>query len=536
MTQRDRIFLFLAVIVVSLFAILSETRDQWGFPLDDAWIHQTYARNLADSGEWAFLAGEASAASTAPFYTVVLSVGHLLNLSPLVWANILGVLALALAASMAARIAEQMYPDTPIVGWATGLIILSTWHVVWTAASGMETMLFMALSLTLLHVAFREIPPLPDQLSKNPRKQRRQLGNIEQFIAPRAVMQRGALLGVIGGLLTLTRPEGMALLGLIGLVAWFAFGVSDIQRYGFWAIAVGIGWLIVITPYTAWNYNLTGDLLPSTAGAKMAEFAPLREQSLPKRYTDMLIPILAGAQFIAIPGIVVGLRLLWQKTTIDHRTILFWVPLLWAIAHLTIFVIRLPAAYQHGRYVIPILPPLLLYASAGLIHLVQRYNKTPLQRVATRTLAASIALGFPAFLWIGGQAFANDVRIINTEMVETALWVRDNVPQNELLAVHDIGAIGYYAPRPILDLAGLVSPEIVPIIIDLDAQMELICEREAQWLMVFPDQRPTTPDDPRLQIAYESPYNFANEARASETEIWKMRVYAVDCDALPRIN
>src|SRR3972149_1221761 len=46
-----------------------------GLPLDDAWIHQTYARNLAERGEWAFVPGEASGGSTAPLWTVLLAGG-----------------------------------------------------------------------------------------------------------------------------------------------------------------------------------------------------------------------------------------------------------------------------------------------------------------------------------------------------------------------------------------------------------------------------------------------------------------------------
>ena len=28
-----------------------------GYPLDDAWIYQTYARNLSHLGEWSFIPG-----------------------------------------------------------------------------------------------------------------------------------------------------------------------------------------------------------------------------------------------------------------------------------------------------------------------------------------------------------------------------------------------------------------------------------------------------------------------------------------------
>jgi hypothetical protein len=60
-----------------------------GFPLDDAWIHQTYARNLALRSEWAFLPGEPSAGSTAPLWSALLAVGHVFRRS-YVWTYLLG--------------------------------------------------------------------------------------------------------------------------------------------------------------------------------------------------------------------------------------------------------------------------------------------------------------------------------------------------------------------------------------------------------------------------------------------------------------
>ena len=64
-----------------------------GFPLDDAWIHQTYARNLAQSGQLAYLPGQPSAGSTSPAWSFLLSVSYLLGLDFRVWAFLLGALA-----------------------------------------------------------------------------------------------------------------------------------------------------------------------------------------------------------------------------------------------------------------------------------------------------------------------------------------------------------------------------------------------------------------------------------------------------------
>jgi hypothetical protein len=118
--------------------------------------------------------------------------------------------------------------------------------------------------------------------------------------------------------------------------------------------------------------------------------------------------------------------------------------------------------------------------------------------VLSRSLALALLLVTGGFWIIGARQYGADVRIINTEMVVTAKWVRANLAEDDLLAVHDIGAVGYFAPRSIFDLAGLVSPEIVPLFRDGEAIMRLMCARGVAYLMAMPDQRPVPPGDPRL--------------------------------------
>ncbi|NDJ85959.1 MAG: hypothetical protein GYB66_08745 [Chloroflexi bacterium] len=510
----DGLLLLLAGAMVLGFVLIATIMDEAGFPLDDSWIHQTYARNLGTAGEWAFIPGDSSAASTAPFYTALLAIGHWIGLSPFVWAHFLGVLALFGAGAIGMRLAERLFPRVPWVGPVTGGLLIGSWHLIWAAASGMETMLFMTLSLAVIALSWREMDPVSQ--------------------APGAGFGRGMVLGAVGGLLFLTRPEGIGLVGLAGLVV-LASRVHPRPRTAlFWAVGVSLGWLVIVTPYVIYNYAQVERLLPTTASAKVAEYEPLRDRSLPVRYLRMVFPLIPGPQFLWLPGGIWGVLAVARRTS--HREWLYFLPLVWAFAHLTLFVFRLPAPYQHGRYMMPLLPPLLIYAAGGMYLLVDAGKTTAFKRVITRTVAISAVLSVPAFWWLGGQAYGRDVRIINTEMVKTAKWIRDHpeiIPSDELLAVHDIGALGYYAPREILDLAGLVSPEVIPIITDDQALMDLMCERGAKWLMVLPEQQPARDDDPRLELVYSTNEPYIKEAGAEGN----MRVFRLhfdeSCDAPP---
>src|SRR5512134_316515 len=106
------IILALAALLVVLFYLgLSALAGGLGFSLDDSWIHLTYARNLAEHGEWAFRPGEQSAGSTSPLWTALLSIGFLLNLAPYIWTYALGWIVLTLLAITAERIARRLLPS-----------------------------------------------------------------------------------------------------------------------------------------------------------------------------------------------------------------------------------------------------------------------------------------------------------------------------------------------------------------------------------------------------------------------------------------
>lgn len=501
--RRDLLFLILAALLVAFYAL----QTGGGFPLDDSWIHQVYGRNLAQTGQWAFIPGEPSAASTSPLYTVLLSIGYRLSIDYVFWTHLLGTLALAGTAMLAARLADQINPGRVAPGLLAGLAVLLCWHLIWAAASGMETILFSMLTLALMYSAWRE---------------RADYNFVLPSIALQRAALRGAIFGVLAALTALARPEGVLLAGLAGL----SLLVLRPKHLVLWIAGAAVGFGVTIAPYLLLNLNLTGGLLPNTAAAKWAQHAPLLALSYPTRLWDMTLPILVGGQALLIPGLVMY-AVHVTRASVPRQWLIGLLPLLWIVGLIALYAARLPASYQHGRYVIPVLPAFVTIGTIGTLMLLQRTQRSLVGRSVVRALAISAALLFVFFaLSVGADAYQRDVRIINEEMVAAAHWIHENVEPEALLAIHDIGAVGYFAPRPMIDIAGLVSPEVIPILDNPDALWEYIRQSGAQYLMAFPDQIPgDNLDDPRLCPAF-----VTNAPTARAVGGANMAVYALIWD------
>ena len=140
----------------------------------------------------------------------------------------------------------------------TPLLVVLEWHMVWAAASGMEIVLFVFLALALVERS------LAVNLTGKLR--------MSEFVS----------VGVISGLLALTRPEGAVLAVLVGLGLVLALardpargGQTALINRAMALVAFGLAFAIVVVPYLVLNYQTSGTLLPNTFYAKGAEYAAL---------------------------------------------------------------------------------------------------------------------------------------------------------------------------------------------------------------------------------------------------------------------
>ena len=511
---RGLLFWLAAALVAGLFylAVSAYGFGFTGFPLDDAWIHQTYARNLAYSGQLAFTPGQTSAGSTAPLWSLLLSLGYLLRLPVFGWTYGLGLVFLALTGWTVTRLGARLFPEHRWVGLLAGLFCVLEWHLIWAAVSGMETILFVWLSTFLVE---------------------RYLSTGAAGVPPK---MKDFGLGILGGLLILTRPEGLGLVGLVGLdMAYRArlrageapFSPVDLLRR-WMGVAAGVGLLLL--PYVAFHMWLTGLPFPNTFYAKQAEYNIILT-SFPfwwrlfgnfgppvETVQGVFRVIFIGAQFLLLPGVLVGVWLTRQERRAELG--LIW---LWWTGYLLLYGFRLPVTYQHGRYQMPVIPWVILLGVWGTARLLAGGSRQSLgRRVAERALALSLVVLVPAFSVVGAGAYGRDVRFIETEMVAAARWIDDHTGPEALIAAHDIGALGYFARRPIIDLAGLITPEVIPIIRDEAALLEFITARQARYLVTFPSWYPDLTRNAALTPVYRSRAPYAVQSGGDNMVVYQI--------------
>ncbi len=441
--------LFAAVLLATL-AYLAASRFTFrsGFPLDDAWIHQTYARSLGVSGEWAFLPGQPSAGSTSPLWTVLLSLGYALRLPYLAWTYLLGSLSLLAVARLGEAFFRALIPDgASKFPWA-GLFLVGEWHLAWAAVSGMETLLHAGVVLLVLW----------------------QIG--------RANGRGWFWIGLLAGLGVWVRPDAITLLGPAGLVLL-------LREPGWKKRLVGLGWLgagaaLFFLPYLLFNLQVQGSLWPNTFYAKQAEYAVHRQASLLLRLWDELKLPLIGAGLFLIPGFAACLA-----HSVKSKNWPVLAAAAWFFGYALLYALRLPVTYQYGRYFMPAMPVYFVLGLVGSVLLLRRLPGSRPGWLLARVVLLSGALIWLAFFGIGANRYAQDVAIVETEMVDTALWIAQSTPPDVLVAAHDIGAAGYFARRRLVDLAGLISPEVIPIIRDEPGLASWLDEQHVDYLVIF---------------------------------------------------
>lgn len=448
-----------------------------GLPLDDGWIHMQFARQASLGEGLAFNPGLLVTGSTSTLWTSLLTLGFLLPVSPLAWAKLLGIggfLATVIACDrLAAHLGARGLGRSLASLW-----VASTHWLVWSALSGMEIILFSALSLW--------------GLSKHLEERR------EPRLLPWSL--------VLFALAALARPEGYLLL-LLALADRFlpgpgvsptelTFDRSAMSRRFVHGLA---GALVLVLPVLIFHRWIGDSWVPTTFSVKASAPAGILPDG---RYLRTAIGIFFDAQpFALLLAGAGGIRMLSGFTSGLHRSLL---PLAWPVGLVLAYAslssgIGPPVVGNFGRYFFPLFPVLAVLAAVGIGSLLDRLQALRLAGRSLRLgwlLTALLLLPQLLDLAQGPLRYTQTIANVEDSDVRAALWLRDRLDPEALLAVQDIGALKYHLPNRVLDLAGIVTPEIVPILRADDGEywerrlLRFLEERRPDYLVVFPGSYP----------------------------------------------
>lgn len=482
LNKRFLVLSFAVIVAQCLWIFLCKNRYRIGFPLDDAWIHQTYARNFMENFRWEYNSGQISGGSTSPLWTILLMPGYLVKGKfYLIWTYFLGFLLTASSAYLfeetACRLTKKTN-DFPLYG----LLFILEWHIFWATNSGMETILFIFIALLIIYLII--------------------LDKIYSFY-----------FAILMGVLIWVRPDTITLF----FVPFFVFARDlliqrKLNKKILWQI-IFLGFSFMV--YVGFNKAISGSFFPNTFYAKQAEYSLLYQLPILNRIFNILLVPITGVGSILLPGFFYQIYRVFIEKNVKLAGIL-----LWFFGYILLFAFRLPVTYQHGRYFIPIIPIYLLIAVLGFNSIIKAMQSKP-ALLLIRAWKISIVIILFVFWGLGANAYSEDVSIIESEMVDTAIWINFNTSVDSKISAHDIGALGYFTDREIVDLAGLISPDVIPSINNEYELKKYLDNHDVDYLMTFPDWYDTLVDGKQLIYHGEKPFSILAGGEHMAVFKWK---------------
>ena len=429
-------------------------------PLDDAWIHFQFGRNVARGDGLSFNPGQPTSGSTAPLWTLLLAGVYFLGGDFPIAGQLLSAICFLATLAATYTLGKQLTGNR-WAAWLAGAVVALNGRMVWAGLSALETCLFATLSLLA----------------------------ISAHLSDRATHRYRFRTAALFGLAALSRPEGYLLFAL-AIVDFIVRTRESANQRIFWRrfpVLPALLFAVIVLPYLVFSLRTSGHLLPNTYHAKATVGFSLNLDflSLWARYLILDNPLL-------LPFYVLGVGTLFRRASLLS---------LWSAGLPLAYGFLGALLYQHGRYLMPLIPCNAVIGVTGLLEarkLAIRRGRAGETKFLRKTLVSAlitllILVGTGWRLPTMANLYGQNVDNINRMHVALGRWVAENTSPDTILALNDIGAITYVSERPVVDLAGLITPEAIPLLRspDRDALLaDFMAARGVEYVIIFPNWFP----------------------------------------------
>ncbi len=448
--RTNYILLFASIaltLLIGIYFLLSSHAQNgfFGFPLDDPWIHLTFAKNLFDYGSFSYFKNEiVTSGSTSPIYTLLLTLLFFFSSNEFIISYVLGIFFSLLTLFFFFKLFSGHFKSFPWLGAAAILFVAIQPKLNLISVSGMETTMFIALLTMVFYFYYKK---------------------------------NAIWLGISLGLIIWCRPDGFVI-WLAVLIDYFVqskflkpdsskSNVVSWEKKNFY-LALLLAVLLVIL-YFGFNFLLSGEILPNTYRAKLEYY-----QNNDRSYflVNEVLKYFTSKEFILIwiPFLIGFIAVLFDL--IKKRKYEFFVYFLFVLGLMAAYYLMLPFSHRFGRYLMPVIPFYLLVSFYGIKTIIEfALRKNTPVGVINVLFIIYVLTGIylsTKEITINKDEYAELCKYHNDRHVTAGRWLKNNTPENAVVAAHDVGAIAFYSQRKIVDMVGLVTPEIISHINDKD--------------------------------------------------------------------
>jgi hypothetical protein len=383
--------------------------SQWVY--DDPFITYRYARNLINGFGFVYNPGEKILSTTTPLFTLVLAFVGLVVPDLHQLANLLGIVSLAVGGLFIFDLARTW--DAPVVGW-TGLLLYPTFPLL-VSTLGSETSIYLALCLGSFAFYARK-----------------------KYIGT----------GIFVALATLARPDGILILGILGFdymfrrkrpVPWKPLSI---------VFVILISWVVF-----AWFYF--GSPLPVTLAAKQGQGS----MAISQGFSRGLLTVIRGygawfyiEVFLALTGIILTV---WKKRQ-------WGVILIWPVVYFASYSIL--GVSRYFWYYAPLVPGFIIAVGLGLTAITEFLKSSDRNIVGGFRLDSVVPSVILLILLFSNGIGLWQMRAQNDPRYSiyraAGEWLSENTLPGEQAGSLEVGIIGFFANRPMVDFAGLIQPEV----------------------------------------------------------------------------
>ncbi|MBV6399516.1 MAG: hypothetical protein CDJEALGM_01906 [Ignavibacteria bacterium] len=410
-----------------------------GVPLDDTWIHFRFAENFANGHFFEFNIGEPTSGTTSPLWVILLAAFSFISSDYIFNSIFLSSFFYILSCIFIYKIAREIFSiETYRVKFpesyslVVALLSIFAGRLAWSASSGMETTMFTFFCIIGVHYHVKDL--IAGRFSLSP--------------------------GIFFALATASRPEGYLIFLLFIIVSAFEVFYKNFQKSDFKKILISILLFIVVTiPYPIFSYYSNGSFSPNTYSGQggYLRFIPNLE------YIKVIFTFFFRDNIIVTSLFLYSVFFYFSRLRkffreYKHVNLIF----LWAIVLPVASSILIPNWRHHGRYMMPLIPFINFIGVFMFSNIVVFFSERKFQNIFSKKITVfSLTVFSFVYFVIFFIAIGKNTSNINDQQVKMAYWIIDNIPESETIAVNDIGAIGFITKRYIVDMAGLITPEIL---------------------------------------------------------------------------